>query len=195
NGCVRLKWSTASELNNYGYEIYRNSFRNPDNNYWILIGFIEGNGTTNEQKNYSFIDENPIKGKSYYRLKQIDLDGNSTYSKMAEVNFALAEFELKQNYPNPFDPTTKIEFTIPDADSSSSSIVNGTNGIFVELKIYDVLGNEIAALIKEYKSPGNYKVEFNASSAAGGEGLPSGIYYYRLTAGNFTSTKKLMLLK
>jgi photosystem II stability/assembly factor-like uncharacterized protein len=83
---------------------------------------------------------------------------------------------LKQNYPNPFNPTTKINYQIPELS-------------FVTLKVYDVLGNEIATLVSEEKPAGSYEVEFSAM------GLPSGIYFYKLQAGSFIETKKMVLLK
>ena len=85
-------------------------------------------------------------------------------------------FYLFQNYPNPFNPTTKMDYSIPRAS-------------FVTLKVYDILGREVATLVNEEKPAGNYEVEFN------GKGLSSGVYFYRIQAGNFVSTKKLVLLK
>ena len=95
------------------------------------------------------------------------------------------EFSLKQNYPNPFNPSTKIRYSIPNASSKSSM----SDRTLVVLKVYDVLGNEVASLVNDEKSAGNYEVEFNASH------LSSGIYFYRLDAGKFSSTKKIILLK
>ena len=86
------------------------------------------------------------------------------------------DFILYQNYPNPFNPTTNIRFQIAE-------------GGFVNLKVYDVLGNEVATLVNEQKSSGEYQLEFSAI------GLPSGIYFYQLKAGNFTQTIKMILLK
>ncbi len=91
-------------------------------------------------------------------------------------------FALEQNYPNPFNPTTKIKFTIPLVETTRRVV-------FTTLKIYDVLGNEIATLVNEEKQPGIYEIEFDAT------GLPSGIYFYQLKAGNFADTKKLVLIK
>ena len=100
------------------------------------------------------------------------------------------DFELYQNYPNPFNPTTKIKFSI----ATSSPLAMGRTGEgFVTLKIYDVLGREIATLVNGKQKPGNYEVTFNAKSAAGG--LVSGVYYYQLKVGNFIQTKKMILLK
>jgi hypothetical protein len=95
------------------------------------------------------------------------------------------EFSLGQNYPNPFNPTTNIRFTVGDAYSASP--------VWVTLRIYDVLGNEVATLVNEEKPAGTYKIEFSASS--GTRVLASGIYYYRLTTGNFIETKKMLMLK
>ncbi len=104
----------------------------------------------------------------------------------ALINEIPSSFSLSQNYPNPFNPTTKIRFVVP---------VLG----FVSLKVYDVLGREVATLVNERKSPGTYEVNFSAEggSASGGNAgsLSSGVYFYRLKAGDFVSTKKLVLVK
>jgi len=97
------------------------------------------------------------------------------------------EFFMYQNYPNPFNPTTKIKYTIPNVGTSFLSASGRMK--FVKLKVYDILGNEVATLVNEEKQAGSYEVEFNASK------LPSGVYFYRLQAGDFVSTKKLMVLK
>ena len=144
---------------------------------WQVIGFIPGFGTTTEPKSYSFVDENLSSGKYQYRLKQIDFDGSFEYSNIVEVEInSPTEFSLEQNYPNPFNPSTTIGFSIPERS-------------FVTLKVYDMLGREVEVLISEQKESGNYQIGFNASD------LSSGIYYYTLTTGNFTSTKKMSLVK
>ncbi|MBI5663026.1 MAG: T9SS type A sorting domain-containing protein [Ignavibacterium album] len=97
--------------------------------------------------------------------------------------FVSKNFMLEQNYPNPFNPTTKIRFTIPALTPSLSQRER------VILKVYDILGNEVATLVNEEKEPGYYEVEFNA------EQLSSGIYFYRLQVGNYTQTKKMILLR
>jgi hypothetical protein len=168
----------------YGFEVERK--KDKEQSEWEKIGFVEGSGNSNSPKQYSFIDENPVAGNLQYRLKQIDTDGKFTYyGQIAEVNFTLAgvnekqiptEYGLSQNYPNPFNPCTNIRFQISEFR-------------FVSLKIYDVLGNEIAVLVNEEKEPGYYSVNFNASN------FSSGMYIYKITAGSFTSAKKLMLLK
>jgi photosystem II stability/assembly factor-like uncharacterized protein len=175
---IELIWQTATETNNKGFEIYRNGKR---------ISFIDGKGTTTEKQNYSFVDKGLSAGKYKYMLKQIDYDGTQKIVGEKTVNLKLPEqFSLGQNYPNPFNPSTKIEFTIPQSS-------------FVNLKIYNVLGEEVATLVNETKAAGNYEVNFSAKgrSASGGNtaNLPSGIYFYKLQAGNFSESKKMILLK
>ncbi len=113
-----------------------------------------------------------------YRLKQVDYDGSFEYSDEVEVMNSITpdEYFLSQNYPNPFNPSTKISWQVPVGSHQT-------------LKIYDVLGNEVATLVDEYKPAGSYEVEWNAA------GLPSGIYFYQLKAGSFVESKKMVLLK
>jgi hypothetical protein len=92
------------------------------------------------------------------------------------------KFELGQNYPNPFNPSTKIEFSLPPLEG-------GKGGDFVKLVVFDILGREIKVLVNDNLSPGTYEAEWNASN------MPSGIYYYSLVSGNFSETKKMMLIK
>jgi len=169
---VTLNWSTATELNNRGFEIERSL--NKTN--WRVIGFKEGNGTTAEPQNYSYTDENLTKVMYQYRLKQIDFDGSFEYSEIIEVEIAPSVFSLSQNYPNPFNPGTAISYQVP---------VNS----FVTLTVHDVLGNEVAILVNDQKSAGTYEVEFNATD------LGSGVYFYTLRAGNFVATRKMILLR
>jgi photosystem II stability/assembly factor-like uncharacterized protein len=172
---VKLEWSTVNEQNNSGFEIQRT---NANENNWKKISFIQGNGTTNESKNYSYEDRNISSGKYQYRLKQIDFNGNYEYHALAnEVEIgAPKKFALSQNYPNPFNPYTKINYELP--------ITN-----YVSIKIYDVNGKEVAQLINQNQKAGYYTVEFNASN------LASGMYFYRIQAGEFSATKKMILIK
>ncbi|HMN18866.1 MAG TPA: T9SS type A sorting domain-containing protein [Ignavibacteriaceae bacterium] len=183
---VLLSWQTASELNNFGFEIERNANEEglpAGQAGWRIIGFKKGQGTTTETHSYSFTDEAPFAGRNYYRLKQIDFDGTFSYSEVIEVELPPMAFELYQNYPNPFNPTTKIKFTIPSRTEYYSVPQ------IVTLKVYDVLGNEVATLVNEEKAAGSYEVEFNAAR------LSSGIYFYKLQAENFVETKKMLLVK
>ena len=144
---------------------------------WNKVGFVSGNGTSTEVHTYSFVDHSPVVGTSYYRLRQVDFDGTSEYSNVVEVVFgAVSEFALDQNYPNPFNPSTIIKYSIKEKSN-------------VELKIFDLLGSEIATLVNEEKAPGNYDVSFDASS------LSSGVYLYTIKAGSFVQTRKMLLMK
>jgi len=147
----------------------------------IIMAYIVGTGndalsSVNEAKSLSDAIQNFYEDNFGY---QIVLSSD-------EQNAVLNKFTLEQNYPNPFNPSTKIKFTIPQSDNP---LLGGVRGGFVTLKVYDILGNEIATLVNEELSPGEYEVEFNAST------LPSGIYFYTLAAGSFIQTKKMLLLK
>ncbi len=170
---VELNWTTESEVNNYGFDIERKA----NDDKWIQLSFVAGHGNSNTPKSYYFVD-NSLSGGSifYYRLKQIDTDGHFEYSQIIEVEFLIENFSLLQNFPNPFNPTTKIKFRIVDFG-------------FVSLKVYDVLGNEVATIVNEERPAGVYEMEFNATE------LSSGIYFYKLTADKFSQTKKMLLLK
>jgi hypothetical protein len=188
NKNVNLNWTTATETNNQGFEILRSD----QNNEWKKIGFVEGHGTTTESQFYSFIDESLQPGKYQYKLKQIDFDGSFEYSKVVEVTIeGPTEFSLSQNYPNPFNPITKIKYIVPPV-----TLRQAQSDILITLKIYDVLGNEVATLVNEEKPAGEYEVEFNAYRHSGKvRNLPSGIYFYQLKAVNFVETKKMVLMK
>lgn len=178
DGNVLLNWVTATELNNSGFEIERlKDSKIQKLNEWEKVGFVNGNGTTTEIHNYSFVDENPAEGKYFYRLKQIDFDGSFEYSNIIEVfNKMILDFTLEQNFPNPFNPTTKLSWQSPI--SSQQTLI-----------IYDVLGNEVTTLVDEFRQAGKYEFNFDAS------GLSSGIYFYKLRAGKFIETKKMILIK
>lgn len=176
-GNVVLNWQTATETNNKGFEIERRQESGVRYQVWEKIGFVQGNGTSTEMHSYSFMDENVIPGKYYYRLKQIDFNVKSEYSKEVEVQVdAPAAFALQQNYPNPFNPITRIEYSIPKDGS-------------VNLTVYNILGQKVKTLVNENMKEGKYEVRFDASS------LASGVYYYRLESGDNILLKKMILLK
>jgi hypothetical protein len=162
NNGVLLKWSTASELNNRGFEIER---RSPGCTEWEIIAFIPGTGTSGKGFSYSYEDIDPGPGWHSYRLKQYDYDGSYHYSAEArvQVNIIPEEFSLLQNYPNPFNPATAIRYSVPVTAN-------------VKLEIYNALGEVSEVLVDELKAPGRYEVLWNASAKA------SGVYFYRLTA-------------
>jgi hypothetical protein len=170
---VTLNWITATELNNSGFDILRST----QQDVWEKISFVAGNGTTTEIHYYSFEDENLNAGKYSYKLKQIDFDGSYEYSNVVYVDVTVpVEFELSQNYPNPFNPTTTIKFAIPEAT-------------MVTLNVFNALGEEVALLVDWFMESGIHQVNFDAV------GLNSGMYFYRLQAGDFNQVKKMTLLK
>ena len=178
---IGLGWRTATEVNNYGFEVERQNSESRIQNgiaEWTKIGFVEGAGTSNVPKAYSYQDEHAPSGKYQYRLKQIDRDGAFKYSQSieAEVGAAPKAFGLSQNYPNPFNPSTTIEYSLASSE-------------FVSVRVYDILGGEVASLINGRQEAGSYSVRLDASK------LSSGFYYYTLSAGTSVSTKKMLLLK
>ena len=182
---LELNWQTATEVNNYGFEVERSQTpqagqtSNVQSETWQKIGFVNGHGNSNSRKNYSFEDKNPQAGKVEYRLKQIDTDGKFEYSAVVEVTVeAPADFSLNQNYPNPFNPSTIINYELP---------MNS----HVTLKVYDVLGKEVATLVNTMQNAGRYTLNFSTSQY----GMSSGIYFYRLNAGNYSELKKMVVLK
>lgn len=167
-----LHWITTEEYNNKGFEILRMI-----NSEWEYIGFLAGKNIPGINK-YEFTDKNLQPGIYHYRLKQIDFNGNYEYFDLSEsINIQKPEkFELSQNYPNPFNPVTKIQFKIAETEN-------------VMITIYDQTGRQIKNILNEIKQPGYYEIEFNAVD------LSSGVYYYRLNAGKYTQTKRMLLLK
>ena len=162
---VELHWKTATEVNNYGFEVERqmtNDLVTNDgdsqsslvNSHWLLVGFVKGNGNSNSPKEYSFVDNNSLSGKVDYRLKQIDNNGEFQYSNTVEVSLsAPTEFSLEQNYPNPFNPGTTIKYSVANAG-------------FVTMKLYNIVGEEVATLVNEEEPAGYYKVEFSAKGGS-----------------------------
>ncbi len=193
---VELNWRTATEVNNYGFDVERSAVSgqqsaeiSPADRYklnaesWTKIGFVKGSGNSNSPKSYFFVDTNPISGKVEYRLKQIDNNGGFKYSSVVDVTTLPKEYSLNQNYPNPFNPATTISYQLSAAGN-------------VTLKIYDVLGREVKTLVNEKQNAGCYKIEFNAGN------LSSGMYLYRVTAVStdgksykFSAVKKCILVK
>jgi hypothetical protein len=192
-----LKWATATEMNNYGFEIERRKIGDielgmGDKNFastndestittsqWSHIGFVSGSGTSASPKDYSFTDKNLLPHRYVYRIKQVDQDGTFKYSESVEIELGIVPkvLTLSQNYPNPFNPMTTIEFTLAE-DSKAS------------LKVFDMLGREVATLMSgELKAGVLHQETFDVSK------LSSGMYIYRLLAGDKSLAKKLVVLK
>jgi hypothetical protein len=169
NNGVTLNWTTASETNNYGFYVQRNG---------VDLSFIAGHGTTLDQHSYSFTD-NPGPGQYKYGLKQVDLDGTATLSETILTDVAApvpTGFALDQNYPNPFNPSTQIAFSV-------------TKDGPVTLRVFDILGREVAALVNENRKPGQYTERFDGSR------LASGVYMYVLQTAEGRLTSRMILSK
>ncbi|MDZ7342459.1 MAG: T9SS type A sorting domain-containing protein [candidate division KSB1 bacterium] len=183
NGQVILEWVTATESNNYGFEIHRRSAASLE---WSTIGFVQGKGTTITSQYYRFVDDQISAGSYYYRLKQIDFDGRFDFSPEIFIDLALPQhFALEQNYPNPFNPETIIRYQIPPLSDGS---------IQVDLKIYNLLGAEVRSLVHQEQRAGYYLVHWDGKNDHGAN-LAAGTYIYRLQAGQFTQTHKMLLLR
>jgi hypothetical protein len=169
---AQLNWSTSSEENNKGFEIQRST----DQTSWTVLSFVAGAGNSQTQNDYQYLDQNLPAGTYYYRLRQVDYDGNSAFSKVVPVTFdGDLALELKQNRPNPFNSYTSISMVIPKSGR-------------VQLMVYDQMGRPIQQLMDEEKMPGTYSVTFNRN------GLSSGIYYYKMSALGQVIVKKMTIL-
>ena len=176
DGNTILEWSTATETNNLGFEIQRSFNSGKNGGGWFTAGFVNGHGTTTSPQNYSFTDYG-LGTTVYYRLKQIDFNGTYKYSEVLEVNsVSVNTIALEQNYPNPFNPSTKIKYQV-------------ANDGVVSLKVYNSLGEEVAVLVNSYQPAGIYEVDFDGSKLTGG------VYFYKLQAGDYVLTKKMILLR
>ena len=175
---VVLNWKTATEINSSSFDVERN-----DGKTWMKVSDVKASGTSNAPKEYSYVDmiKSAVSGNISYRLKMIDNDGKYEYSTIAEVKIVPTVYSLEQNYPNPFNPETKIQYSLPmDAK--------------VSLKVYDMVGREVASIVNELQSAGFYEQKF------GGYNFSSGVYFYRIVAESggkiaFTSIKKMVMIK
>ncbi|MFO7525443.1 MAG: S8 family serine peptidase [Ignavibacteriaceae bacterium] len=171
---VALQWITASETNNQGFSIERKLLSSES---FAELAFVQGKGTTTENTVYTYTDRLDHPGSYSYRLKQIDYDGTISYSQSILVDVLKPDrYELAQNYPNPFNPSTTIKFALPEASE-------------VTLTIFSMLGEKVAEILNTNLEAGYHKVEFDASN------LPSAVYLYKIEAGKFIQTKKMMLIK
>ena len=176
-GNVVLNWTTATETNNKGFEVQRSN-----GGEYQTLGFVQGNGTSTQSHTYTYSDNNVNEGQYTYRLRQVDFDGTADYSNTVEVSVEQPKvYSLTQNYPNPFNPTTQINFSLA-VDSK------------VTLKVFDILGQEVATLLNNTITAGAHNITFDASK------LNSGVYLYKIEANgvdgsSFTSVKKMILTK
>ncbi len=180
---VVLRWVTASETDNFGFEVERR----PAQREWERIGFVAGNGTTTLPNEYRFTDEGLQPGSYEYRLKQIDTNGSFEYSGIVTAEVGLPEvFLVHQNFPNPFNPETEIRYEIP--------AVRGGGSVRTVVSVYNLLGQPVRTLVDEQQTPGYYAVRWDGRDRFG-NAAPSGVYLYRVQAGTFASTRKMILVR
>jgi hypothetical protein len=180
---INLNWETKTEINSNKFEIERSLVSTTNATLtWLAVGSVQATGTSNSPKKYSYTEKNLQAGKYQYRLKMIDNDGSFKYSGVESAEISIPRnYELSQNYPNPFNPTTKIDYQLP-VDAK------------VIMEVYNITGQKVIELVNQEQSAGYYTVNF-------GSKLSSGVYIYRLvasdkaTGNNFSSIKKMMLLK
>jgi hypothetical protein len=182
-GHVRVAWTTLSERNNYGFEVQK-AAAEPANFQTVPNSFVPGSGTTLESRSYAFVDPSAPAGVTYYRLKQIDVDGSTHYSDPVRLDGVTGitavqlpeSYTLHQAYPNPFNPSTRIRFALP---------VSGA----VRIRLFNQIGQEVRELVNGFRVAGSYEITLDA------DGLPSGVYYYRMESGPFVDAKKVVLLR
>jgi len=177
---VVLNWSTKTEKNSDRFEVERSIATKET---WSTVGTVKASVLSNSTKNYTYSDTKLQSGKYEYRLKMVDNNGTFSYSKVEGAEVAIPkDFSVSQNYPNPFNPSTKIDYQVP-VDAK------------VVMEVYNIAGQRVFELVNQEQSAGYYTVDFGASK------LSSGVYIYRLSASdkvtgnNFSSIKKMMLLK
>jgi len=169
---VTLHWTTASENNNRGFEIQRSN----NGTQWTAIGFVNGAVNSQVQRTYQYQDKDLKEGRYFFRLKQVDLDGKFTHSKIlnAVINTGKAGFTLGQNYPNPTHGNTTITYTIPFRSH-------------VQIALYDMQGRLVRQIVNESREPGYYTADLDT------KGLGKGVYHYKMKAGEFQEVKRLLV--
>ena len=171
-GDMVLSWSTASETNNAGFQVELQS----EGGAFREAGFVDGAGTSLNERQYRYVIGNLKAGVYTVRLKQIDFDGAFEYSPSVTVALKPEAYSLEQNFPNPFNPQTRIEFQLPVQEH-------------VLLEVFDALGRRIALLVDDPRQAGSHAVTFDASN------LPNGTYVYRLQAGDYRETRAMVVMK
>ena len=188
NDGITLQWVTESEINNLGFNLDR---KTPITDWSQIASYInhpalQGQGSVSHQTIYTFTDNTVQEYESYdYRLSDVDYDGNVEYHSLQLMGVSSTsipeQFVLYPNYPNPFNPVTTIRY-----DLSKES--------FVDIKIYDMLGNVVYNLVNANESPGYKSIQWDATDNQG-EPVSAGVYLYKIQAGDFVDTKKMILLK
>lgn len=174
---VILSWTTVSESNNLGFDVQRRA----ENESFVTLGFVKGQHTTTTEQSYTFVDEKPVPGISYYRLKQIDTDGTFQYSSELKVTAGVPEtFALYQNYPNPFNPATTIRYALPTPTH-------------VEMFILNALGQRVSTLVDAEQPAGYYDVIWDGTNTHGAK-VSAGMYFCAFKSPEFTAVKKLLFL-
>lgn len=172
---VTVEWETATEVQCYGFEIERRCFGNAE---WMPVGFVAGAGTSNVPHQYIFTDKSVQSGKYEYRLKQVDVSGSETYFSSAEVEIGEPEaYAVVANYPNPFNPVTNIQVTLPRSG-------------FVKIHVYTMLGQEVETLFEGVVEKGGvFSVPFDGGS------FPTGTYFCVLEYEGHRTVHKMMLMR
>jgi hypothetical protein len=168
---IILNWTTATENNNKGFEIQRSQ----DGTNWTILGFVNGAGNSNQERKYTYTDNNLVPHLYHYRLKQVDQDGKFEYSRIVTIKLQGSKvFELGQNWPNPFRGKTFVSFNLAEKRR-------------VTLTLFDTRGKLIKTLLNETREAGNHVIDLNLQT------LPGGVYYYKIVAGDFTDVKKMIV--
>ncbi len=177
NSDILLEWQTATEINNFGFDVERSIKNEYEKVCFEKVGFVPGSGNSNSIKKYSFTDYDVGENQSVeYRIKQIDNDGSFSFSKIVEVKAADRTFQLSQNFPNPFNPTTHIEFSL-------------SRKTHVTLEVSNILGEKVRTLFDSVAEPGIHKIRFEADN------LPSGIYFYKLKTVENILCRKMIIMR
>ncbi|MBN1999219.1 T9SS type A sorting domain-containing protein, partial [candidate division KSB1 bacterium] len=182
NNFVILTWQTGTEINHAGFNLYRSS--RPEEGYEKMNpALIASRGNATGGYLYEYQDQPPQNGTWYYKLQDISTDGKSTLHAPVgvEYNAIPLSYALHQNHPNPFNPSTRIRYELPESG-------------YVSIRVYDTGGRLVRTLVAEQKTAGVYFVTWDRSNESGMP-VPSGIYFYRMTAGEFSQTRKMTVIK
>ncbi|MBN2279874.1 MAG: lamin tail domain-containing protein [Candidatus Marinimicrobia bacterium] len=188
NGTVLLRWTTESEVNNLGFNLYKSDLRDGD---FVKLNdaLIEGAGNSTTKNDYSYTDIEVVPGKIYYyQIEDVAFDGKTEKHPVISVILEKTDqttadsFRLMPAYPNPFNPETTIKFQVPEKST-------------VSINIFDLRGQWVKSLVSENKLAGHYEVKWNGTDA-GNNPVSNGIYFYQMTTGSgFSQTQKIMFLK